>query len=291
MQGHIRKYPSTRHVEGSRHQCGDSKDDKLLSELEGHYLVQEEKLDGANTGVSFSTSGKLQLQSRGHYLAGGGRERHFSMFKTWANVHAPRLHQALTDRFIMYGEWVYAKHTCYYNALSAYFFEFDVLDTHRGTFLSTRARRALLGGLPIVPVPVLKKGIFRRCDNIADTLRPTQFRTATWREDLMQDAAATGSRPDMVMGQSDLSELAEGIYIKLEDDAHTIDRFKYVRGDFLQTIQDSQSHWHDRPILPNRLAQGGIDIFAEHTGVAGAYDDPNAAEPDPWPERKSKDET
>jgi hypothetical protein len=48
-----------------------------------------------------------------------------------------------------------------------------------------------------------------------------------------------------------------------------------VRGSFLQTIQGSNSHWHNRPILPDALAPG-IDIFAPETRVPGAYDDPHA---------------
>ena len=219
MDTQIIKYPSTRHVEGSRHQKGDSPEDKPLAELEGKYLVQEEKIDGANSGLSFSKSGVLRLQSRGHYLTGGGRERHFSLFKTWANTHSAAFHKALGSRFIMYGEWAYAKHTCYYNALPAYFLEFDVYDTERQVFLSTSARRELLFGLPIVPVPVLKKGIFKRGDSISDQVKPTLYCDENSHEHLMEDARASGSRIDMVVSQSDLSELAEGIYIKVEEGA------------------------------------------------------------------------
>jgi hypothetical protein len=270
----IVKFVRTRHIEGSRHQLGDKPDDKPLAELEGLYLVQEEKLDGANSGFSFDPAGQIYLQSRGHYLTGGGRERHFSLFKTWGSVHSQRFFEALSDRFIVYGEWLYAKHTTYYNALPAYFMEFDVWDREREVFLSTDARRTLLKGLPIVPVPVLAQGTYKRGDSIAAQVQPTLYREGDWKADLMEDADTTGSRPDMVLAQSDLSDLSEGLCIKVEKGDLTVDRFKYVRGDFLQTIQSSDSHWHDRPIIPNRLA-AGIDIFAPQTGVPGAYDDPD----------------
>jgi hypothetical protein len=37
----------------------------------------------------------------------------------------------------MYGEWVYAKHTVFYDKLPHYFLEFDILETKTGAFLST----------------------------------------------------------------------------------------------------------------------------------------------------------
>jgi hypothetical protein len=274
MQRPIRKYPRTRHLQGSRHQAGDTPDDKPLRDLEGAYLVWEEKLDGANAGLSFAPDDTLLLQSRGHYLSGGHRERHFALFKTWAAVHQARFHAALGARYQVYGEWLYAKHTCYYDRLSAYFFEFDTLDRQTDTFLSTAARRQLLRGLPIVPVPVLLEGTHRRGSKPESLLAPSLYRSPDWQAHLMEDAHASGSRPDMVHAQSDLNDLAEGLYVKVESGAEVRDRFKFVRGDFLQTIQSSDSHWQDRPILPNRLAPG-IDIFAPETGVAGAYDDPS----------------
>ena len=111
----IYKYPRTRHIEGSRLQPGDMADDKPIKELAGRSLVVEEKLDGANSAVSFDATGGLLLQSRGHYLTGGRRERHFAVFKTWAATHAAALHSVLGDRFVMYGEWMYAKHTVFYD--------------------------------------------------------------------------------------------------------------------------------------------------------------------------------
>ena len=52
----------------------------------------------------------------------------------------------------------------------------------------------------------------------------------------------------------------EGIYIKVENEEEVIDRFKYVRSSFLNTILDSETHWVKRPIIPNRLNEG-INIF------------------------------
>lgn len=76
------KYPRTSHLQGSRLQVGDSQDGQVsYQQLIGQYIVVEEKLDGANCAISFSDNGELLLQSRGHYLLGGARERQFNLFK------------------------------------------------------------------------------------------------------------------------------------------------------------------------------------------------------------------
>jgi hypothetical protein len=110
----------------------------LFAEIAGRNLVVEEKIDGANCGISFSPEGQLLLQSRGHYLTGGAREKHFNLFKQWAQVHSAALWDRIGSRYVVYGEWLYAKHTVFYDWLTHYFLEFDILDTQTGQFLSTR---------------------------------------------------------------------------------------------------------------------------------------------------------
>ncbi len=105
------KYPRTPHIIGSRLQPGDEELDQTdLGDLRGGTLVFEEKIDGANAAISFRTDGSLQLQSRGHVLRGGRREAQFALFKAWAEAHRPWFHTALGARYIVFGEWCYAKH-------------------------------------------------------------------------------------------------------------------------------------------------------------------------------------
>ena len=88
-----------------------------FSAIAGRHLVVEEKIDGANSGISFDENGNLLLQSRGHYLTGGYRERHYNLMKQWATIQKDALYAVLGSRFIMYGEWMYAKHTVWYDHL------------------------------------------------------------------------------------------------------------------------------------------------------------------------------
>ena len=152
----IRKYPRTPHLEGSRLQPGDEDLSQIpFSQIAGRHLAVEEKCDGANSALSFSAEGKLLLQSRGHYLTGGYRERHFELMKQWAGAHRDSFYRVLGSRYIMYGEWMYGKHTVFYDALPHYFLEFDIFDREREVFLDTPSRRKLTDRLPVVSVPVL----------------------------------------------------------------------------------------------------------------------------------------
>ena len=114
----IHKYPRTPHLEGSRLQPGDEDLSQIpFDDIKGRYLVIEEKCDGANSAVSFDPDGRLLLQSRGHYLTGGYRERHYNLMKQWANAHRDELYELLGTKYIMYGEWLYAKHTVFYGLI------------------------------------------------------------------------------------------------------------------------------------------------------------------------------
>ncbi|HEX8351940.1 MAG TPA: RNA ligase family protein [Pyrinomonadaceae bacterium] len=259
------KYPRTPHLTGSRLQPGDE-DLRVVSpgDLAGRRLVVEEKLDGANSAVSFGDDGRLLLQSRGHFLDGGPRERHFGLLKAWAGSVQGRLWDALGSRHVMYGEWLYAKHTIFYDALPHYFFEFDVLDKETGQFLSTEARRELLSGAPVLPVPVLYSGTFRDARGLASLVKPSAFQTPRWREALAEVCEARGLDAGRALRETDCSGLMEGLYVKAEEGGRVAERFKYVRRSFTQAVDDSGDHWLNRPVIPNRLLEAA-DLFTSQT--------------------------
>lgn len=262
------KYPRTRHLEGSRLQHGDHDLEQVrFAEIRGRNLVAEEKMDGANAAVSFDERGELLLQSRGHYLTGGARERHFDLFKQWANVHAEALYLALGERYVMYGEWLYAKHTCFYDALPHYFMEFDIYDREGGEFLSTPRRRQLLAGLPVVSVAVLWEGEVSRLRQLTDLIGPSLFKTERWRDRLCEVAAAAGVGPEQALRETCGDPAMEGLYLKVEEEGQVVMRLKWVRASFLNAILDSGTHWLARPIVPNQLAPG-VDLWRPGPGAS-----------------------
>src|SRR5690606_32433425 len=108
------------------------RDDKVLSpdevdELLSVEVVVEEKLDGANLGLSLTPAGVLRAQNRGQYLV----EPHagqFSRVPAWLAQHGEQLHAVLDPDLILFGEWCAARHSLDYAALPDWFLLFDVYD-------------------------------------------------------------------------------------------------------------------------------------------------------------------
>jgi RNA ligase-like protein len=251
------KYPRTRHIEGSGLQADDDPQAAPFAELAGRYLVVEEKMDGANCGLSFDTGGRMRLQSRGHYLAGGPRERQFELLKSWAARYAADLWALLGHRYILYGEWLYGKHSIFYTDLPHYLLEFDIYDTHEDTFLATEQRRRLLSAAPyITSVRVIQAGQLPSLAALQALIGPSPFIAPDHCEQLAIAAQAQSLDAARVLRETDPSGLMEGLYIKVEGGGAVAGRYKFVRPGFLQTVLESGSHWQERPLLPNQLRAG-----------------------------------
>ena len=256
------RYPRTRHLEGSRLQPGDEDLEQVpYRQIRGRWIVVEEKLDGSNLGLKVQQE-TVVPQSRGHDLTGGPREKHFELLKTWVAVHHQVLLEQLGDRYIMFGEWMRAKHTVYYDRLPHYFQEFDVYDRQTQTFLDTPSRQAHIGQAPIVSVPVLYQGPApKQLKDLLTLIRPSLGKSPKWREALNQEIKRTGCDFDRTWHETLDDELSEGLYIKVEEDGRVTERLKWVRPDFLQTLQEQTTHWAERRMIHNQLADG-VDLFA-----------------------------
>lgn len=257
------KYPRTPHLEGSRLQVGDEGYDHIpYKALQGKYIVVEEKLDAANSGFSFNSAGELLLQCRGHYLTGGGRERQFNLFKRWAQAHESSFLDRLEDRYVVYGEWMHKLHSVFYNALPHYFLEFDVWDRTTCRFLSTAKRKELLSGLPVLSVPVLFEGIAPpQLKTITNLVKPSLAKTTNWKHDFLHALTKEGLSLDSAWSLADESDLSEGLYLKVEKEGQTIERYKWVRPSFTQRIVEGGKHHSEGPYIANLLAQD-VDIFS-----------------------------
>jgi len=252
----LHKFPRTPHLSGSRLQSGDQ-DLAIVpfADIAGKWVTIEEKLDGANAGISFTDEGELLLQSRGHYLTGGPRERQFAPLKAWAASIREELGELLGAKYILYGEWLWAKHTIFYDALPHHFLAFDILDKETGLFLSTARRRALLAGTSVCSVPLLGAGYYDDQETILSMAdQPSRCRTDTWRAALGEAADKADVEWTEALGHTDTDDRMEGIYLRIEnqDEGRVLARVKWVRPTFTSLLATGV-HWSKRPIIVNRI--------------------------------------
>ena len=91
------RFPHTPHIAWLA--SGAPRDDKVLSpdeaaELLAGDVVIEEKLDGANLGLSVSPDGVLRAQNRGQYLVQPVHGQ-FARLGDWLQTHEDRLFDSL----------------------------------------------------------------------------------------------------------------------------------------------------------------------------------------------------
>lgn len=223
MKEDFLKFPSTPHL--ATLSDIEIREDKILTESERneilrHELTVEEKVDGANLGISFDVDGNIRIQNRGSYLnlPGSGQ---WKKLGEWLALHADTIFEHLSDRYILFGEWCYAQHSIFYDRLPDWFLAFDVYsrDSHR--FLSSKRRDWLIEKMHISKVPSIAHGKFNY-------------------QELKN-----------LLSQSKLAnQPAEGIYVRYDQGDWLLQRAKLVRATF---VQQTEQHWSNFAIRPNRI--------------------------------------
>ena len=108
---------------------------------------------------------------------------------------------------------------------------------------------------------MLASGVFSKVEDIVAYLGDSNYISANHIDHLREEAERLGLDADRICRETDASRTMEGIYIKVEEGGEVVDRMKYVRASFLQTVEESQSHWLDRPIVPNCLTVPIAELF------------------------------
>ncbi|KRA33537.1 DNA ligase [Rhodanobacter sp. Root627] len=219
------RFPHTPHLAWLG--VGQPRDDKVLSTEEATILlsgsvVVEEKLDGANLGISLAPDGQLRAQNRGQYqtepLSG-----QFSRLASWLTKHRFALTDHLDQRLILFGEWCAAKHSLDYESLPDWFLLFDVYDRVEQRFWSSTRRNAMATSLGLSVVPRLFHG----------------------RATLSDLKALLQSTPSLYRNGP-----PEGLVIRAESEQWCEARAKLVQPEFTQAIGE---HWRNRSIEWNHL--------------------------------------
>lgn len=217
------KFPSTPYIFFDNTIQKKDKNHLMDSEIEdflNNKITVEEKIDGANLGISFDCNGNLYLQNRGEFLYEPFCGQ-WKPLKQWINLHEDELFDVLSDKFILYGEWCYARHSIKYDKLTDWFLAFDLYDKQNNKFLSVRNRNIKLKATTLSLVPELGYGM--------------------WKKEELPNLFSVSK-----MG----SYNSEGIYLRLDNEDWLIKRAKMVRPEFRQQIEE---HWSRKLLEQNQL--------------------------------------
>ena len=214
------RFPHTPHIVWLGE--GFPRDDKIMSSkevaamLKGDVLV-EEKLDGANLGLSFTSDGRLLVQNRGQYL-NYPYNGQFSKLGQWLDSHESLLRACIDSTLIVFGEWCAARHSIGYGKLPDWYLIFDVYDREACKFWSASRRNKLADELGLKVVPQISKGKF-----------------------------SLGAIQSLVLKTKSKysNELVEGVVVRDDSKLWCESRAKLVRPDFTQSIEE---HWRNRMI-------------------------------------------
>jgi hypothetical protein len=203
------------------------REDKVFSTEEARAFIDgettvEEKVDGANIGLSLDEGGVLRVQSRGAYLARGAHPQ-FQPLWPWLEIHRFVLTEALRPGLMLFGEWCFARHSVHYNRLPDWFLGFDVYERAADRFWSSDRRDSWLCDVGLGSVP----------------------RLAQKRLGIEQIMALIGTSR---VGE----EPMEGIYLRRDQGDWLEQRAKIVQAEFVQGID---GHWTEGPLEKNSLAR------------------------------------
>lgn len=199
-------------------------EDELDDLLAGDHIV-EEKVDGANIGLSTAGDGSIRVQSRGQYVDPAHAHPQFRPLQGWLRARGDALADALFPDLILFGEWCYAVHSVVYDRLPDWFLGFDVYDRSVTAFWDTGRRNDWLAALGLSAVPRLAAGRFDLSELAA----------------LLDSSSKLGSEP------------IEGIIVRQQRAGSTTARAKLVRPEFAQAIEE---HWSRGPLRLNELRKG-----------------------------------
>ena len=207
------KYPRTDHFPFSP---GRSSDDKIFDNyepyFEGKEVVITEKMDGENTSIYKDMCHARSIDS-------AHKEYH-----SWLLNYIRNFQYLLNEDERVCGEYLFAKHSIYYNNLPSYFMVFSIWNgEHCLSWKDTIKRTNELG---LITVPILYEGIYNK-ESVDKTINNV------------------------------CNHNGEGIVMRLASDYNYSDFnksiIKYVRANHVQT----DKHWSNQKIDKNAMCLGG----------------------------------
>lgn len=221
-----------------------------FNKLREQFLVVEEKVDGSGVSIFFDYEMNLHIHHRGSEAIGP----EYRLLYEWVRRYEYDLFSILEDRYVLFGEWMFKKHTIYYDCLPDFFLESDVYDHKHDIWLSTNARKELFQHSEFIrSVPVISSGIASSLNDLLDLVGKPKYQSDNWRKSMQDVCEKSNYDVSATLQETDASNLMEGLYIKHEDEGQVLARYKFVRFEFVNKIINSGTHIKDRALIRNQV--------------------------------------
>ncbi len=234
----IEKFPRTHHLFALQTL---NRDDLLHEKTDQFYkcpVTCEEKIDGSNIGFSLhpDNPSKIVVQNRSHYVTKDSHSQ-FKALDQWMQEHYDELMTVLQLGYLIFGEWMYAKHSILYDQLPGYFIAFDLFESRTKQYLSVAKRNQILQQYTTIPIihPIVSNQVISTKQAYTQLLETNSFYC----------------KPIKTNNNVKYQKV-EGIYIRIDEGDYLKQRTKIVRSDFIQTIEEGE-HWSGREMIKNQI--------------------------------------
>lgn len=252
------KFPRTPHLFHPSGSTAITDDDEVLEPsarlpqcFRTSSVVLQEKIDGSNLGLTLCLDGTdILAHNRSHYLQPRTKSEHpqYKPLQSWIDQHRSVLLRVLErpSRWVLFGEWVVARHSVPYQRLPGYFIAFDLYDIAAQQYTSQATLAKYLAGTNIPMAPSLT---VRLTDN-------------NWKRELLDVLSEEASH-----FRSDGGPM-EGVVLRVEDEdaGYLIHRSKLVRPDFAPGSAGWSKHSIERQLVDSDFA---AEYLAGNYGTTG----------------------
>jgi hypothetical protein len=220
------RFPRTFNVYSGRDEH-DYRDDLVMTReatetLFQKELIVQEKIDGANLGLFLDKNGVIHAVKRNTKIDLDQPERQFRKLKDWITLNYGDIYNILDSGNVIFGEWLYSKHSVVYDRLPSYFLCFDIYCLAEQQFYAQHEVEQILHGTGIKHNPVVFRGHVGDIKELEAMIQPSQF------------------------GPGQM----EGVYIRVDGERFNESRCKLVHRDFIQTLED-EGRWDAQPMVLN----------------------------------------
>ncbi|KAG0047710.1 hypothetical protein BGZ83_007281 [Gryganskiella cystojenkinii] len=150
--------------------------------------------------------------------------------------------------YVLYGEWLYAKHSVQYTGLNSWFIPFDLFDVKTGTFVSRKLFQKAIGQTTLVQNPILEipKEIYGDIEKtLLWSLKKLHSRSTLMRPETKQSEGEEGEESAPARSGTRV----EGLYFRIDQGDRLLTRCKVVRPDFIA----GEERWGTKEQVANQI--------------------------------------